>query len=849
MNTTTGTRTAALRLSGISKSFGAVSALRNVDVEILPGEIHALLGENGAGKSTLMAVASGALAPDAGTISIGGVERAQLTPGEALEHGISIVHQTPTLLPDLTVAENLALAIPRALRPSIFSMDGWVREILAVVGSRVSPDALCEDLTIADKQLIEIAKALAIDTKVLILDEPTAPLDQDKVDLLFEKVREIAARGVAIIYITHRIPEVRELAHTVTILRDGEVRGSYDPAPLSDDEIIALIAGRSIEAVFPGKAQPEDIGSGGLVVEHFSGSSFDDVSLTVRPGEIVGLAGVAGNGQDAILRSLAGLGPSSGSVSLGGKRLRLRSSVDAVKASIAFMPADRGREGVLKDFSIRENLTVSSLNQFSSKGLISGRVERERVQQMARDVTIKAPSIETPVSALSGGNQQKVLLARALLSNPKVVLAEEPTQGVDAGARSEIYTELRSAAREGMGILVVSSDALELEGLCDRVLVVSHGSIVAELAEDQVTENNMMQAMLRATKHRPKSDDPQPDGPKTGHQESKDKKVRTSRAPGWLRRSAPSVILAVAIIALTIVGTSANARFLNEFNVASVLLLSAALAFIGLGQLLVIMTGGIDLSVGPLSGFVLVVLSFIWVEGVTLGGIIAGFLLVAALAILLGAINGGLVRGLKFTPVAATLVTYIALQGVSLIMRPQLGGYIDPGVMEGITTKIGPIPVAFVIAVMLAVGLELALRYSRAGMSLRAAGSDEVIAKKIGVRTNFTVFMAYILSALFTMFGGILIVGQIGVGDPTQGVTFTLASITAVVIAGTALRGGSGSAIAVLLGAVLIQVVLSVATFLRLETQWQHWLQGGIVLGAAVLYLVFQQRKATQTAS
>ncbi|GGG16265.1 hypothetical protein GCM10007304_32980 [Rhodococcoides trifolii] len=819
-----------LQVRGIGMTFGPVTALSGVDIDVVPGQVHALLGENGAGKSTLMSIISGTLTPTTGSVSVDGVEHTGLTPAQALELGISIVHQTPALLPDLTVAENMVLAIPRSLRPSVFQIGPWVSEKLAAVGCAVHPDTKCGDLPIAERQLIEIAKALATDTKVLILDEPTAPLVQDKVDLLFDRVRSVAAAGVAVVYITHRIPEVRELADTMTILRDGRVRGSYDPQTLTDDEIITLIAGRDVDAVFPPKGHGP-IGDG-LVVTSLSGTDFDDVSFSVAAGEIVGLAGVAGNGQVALLRALAGLTPSTGIARLDGTTLKLKSSADAHKAGIAFMPADRAGEGVLSEFSIRENSALGAFGRFVRNGIIDRSKEARLTTEMSSALTVKAPSVETLVGNLSGGNQQKVVLARALLAEPKLVLAEEPTQGVDAGARAEIYAQLRAAADDGMAIVVLSSDALELEGLCDRVLVISRGSIVESLTGDAVTERNMMHAMVSATGHR------------TDRTDAATKTVAS--APSRIARSLPSYILLGAIVLLALIATTQNIRFLGEANISSILLTTTALGFIALGQMLVVMTGGIDLSVGPLTGLVLVIMSFFWYDGASVARLFGGIVIAVVAAVLVGAVNGGLIRGLKFTAVAATLVTYIGIQGVSLLLRPEIDGYVDFTILDVINYSVGPVPVATVVVVLAAVGLGFALKFARPGIALRATGSDATIAEKFGVKTGLTVTAAYVGCSLLTMFGGIMLVGQVGVGDPNQGISFTLASITAVVVAGTLLRGGSGSPIAVLLGALLLQVILAMANFLRLGTAWQYWLQGAIVIVAAVLYIGLQQRQANR---
>ncbi|MER7114052.1 ATP-binding cassette domain-containing protein [Saccharomonospora azurea] len=824
-----------LKVRGVSRTFGPVTALADVDIDIYPGQVHALLGENGAGKSTLMSIISGALAPTSGSIVVAGEEKKSLTTAEALRAGIAIVHQTPALLPDLTVTENLALSIPSTLRPSIFEMDDWVAEKLAAVGSTVLPDTKCGDLPIAERQLIEIARALAIDSRVLILDEPTAPLVQDKVDLLFERVRQVAADGVAVVYITHRIPEVRELADTMTILRDGRMRGSYDPHRLSDDEIISLIAGRDVDAVFPAKAAGP--AEPGLSVEGLTGAKFHDVSFTVGRGEIVGLAGVAGNGQADVVRTLAGLEPYTGTVTWEGEKLRLRHSADAHRAGIAFMPADRAGEGVVADFSIRENAALGALGRFLRFGLIDRSREARTTAEMSRALEVKAPDDETAVGTLSGGNQQKVVLARALLSQPNLIVAEEPTQGVDAGARAEIYAQLRAAADAGMAILVLSSDALELEGLCDRVLVMSRGSVVETLTGDDVTEHKMMHAMVSATGHRTAGRADTADRSRT---EPKEKRSPLRRFSGAF---SPMVLFG-AIVLLSLIATIQNARFLGEANVSNILLLATALGFVALGQLLVVITGGIDLSVGPLTGLILVITSFYWFDGASAGTLVAGVLLAAAAAAVVGLVNGTLVRGLRFTAVAATLVTYIAIQGVSLLLRPEIDGYIDFAILDVINYSIGPVPVAFLLAVAIAIGLGLLLRYWQPGIALRASGSDETIAARVGVPVGVVVGAAYVGCALLTMLGGFMLVGQVGVGDPNQGIGFTLTSITAVVVAGTLLRGGSGSPVAVLLGVLLLQVVLAMANFLRLSTAWQYWLQGGIVILAAICYVALQRRRS-----
>ncbi|MBV9801937.1 MAG: sugar ABC transporter ATP-binding protein, partial [Solirubrobacterales bacterium] len=429
-----------LQLTDIWKSFPGVTALKGVSLALRGGEIHALLGENGAGKSTLMAVAAGTIHPDSGTLEIGGEQLGRLSPAIAQRHRVAIVHQHPAVVPDLTVAENLALAAVD-VRPT----QAWMREQLERVELQVALGARLEDLTVAERQLLELTKAMALAPRVLILDEPTAPLGADRVDIVFAQARAAASAGAAVVYISHRLAEVRQIADHVTVMRDGSVRGGGTINALSDEEILRLIIGRSVEATFPDKRSGHRA-AGGLSISGLSNHAFQTVDLEVAPGEIVGLAGIAGNGQSEFLRALAGLEPGTGEVTLGGETLKLSTPAAARHAGVAYLPADRHGEGLLMTLSVRENATLSSLPRFVSRGLISRRAETRAVERECEELQIRAPSPETNVDALSGGNQQKVVLARAMLSEPRLILADEPTQGVDVGARVEIYRILREIA-------------------------------------------------------------------------------------------------------------------------------------------------------------------------------------------------------------------------------------------------------------------------------------------------------------------------------------------------------------------------------------------------------------------
>jgi len=652
-----------------------LDALTGVCFDVLPGEVHALLGENGAGKSTLMNVASGTTTPDSGTIVFDGAPVENLTPAVAQELGIAIVHQHPALLPDLTVAENFRLAVGlEHLRRRDPDTTRAMRALLDDVHFTGHLEDRVSSLSVARRHLLELAKAFAVSPRLLILDEPTAPLSQDSVELLFTSVRALAGEGTAVVYITHRLGEVRQIADRVTVLRDGALRGTSAVKDISDADLLAMIIGRTLATTFPAKNVAADGEAPLLRVEGLSGNGFENISLSVRKGEIVGIAGVIGNGQPALVRALAGREPATGSVKVRDRALSRR----ALLHSAAYMPADRLAEGLMVDLNVRENSAMTALDRLRRGPFVSRQRETTAVARELSELDVKAPSLEAPVSSLSGGNQQKIVMARAMLSEPAVLVADEPTQGVDVGARAEIYRILREVAARGVPVVVASSDTKELEGLCDRVIVMSRGQAVATLEGDAVTEERMVHAAISATMH------------------TSEKEARRQRGVSRLSRFiegdyAPVLVLALVILALGAYVLSHNSRYLSSYNVNSVMFACAALGFISLGQTFALLLGGIDLSVGPLAGFLVVLASFFVLDGRSPAVWALGFVLMFLCAVGIGLLNGALIRYAKFTPVAATLVTYIGLGGLAFRLRSSVPT--RPGIRRG--TDPFPNPPAF----------------------------------------------------------------------------------------------------------------------------------------------------------
>ncbi len=816
-----------LGLTNISKYFSTVPALFDISTEFYSGEVHAILGENGAGKSTLMNIISGTFQPTQGQIVFEGRIIPLMTPEIAKSLGIAISFQHPAILDDLSVLENVQVALPTWAFTGK-SVQAHVRKMLDAVGLQVPLQMRADGLTVAQKHLLEIAKALANKPKVLILDEPTASLDQDATDMLFGRIRDVVKTGTSVIYITHRLAELRQIAKRVTVLRDGKFRGSSLVSEISNSELLTMIVGRQLGSTFPPKSQLKSA-EVAFSAASLSGKGFSDISFDAALGQIIGVAGVAGNGQSELMKALAGLHPSQGTISLRGTTL----SHAELRREAALMPSDRHTEGLAAGLTVRENAAFSALEKFATSGIMRRHIEFGQINKTFQSLAVKAPSMEAPILSLSGGNQQKVVMSRALLSNPGVIVADEPTQGVDVGARAEIYRILREVSRTGTPVIVNSSDAAELEGLCDKVIVMSRGRVVETLVGKDISEARIIAAAVQATTH-------------VGADTARSNLASTAKKWRHLLQSdnAPAVPLALVTVLLGLYVQFQNANFLTSYNIYNILLLATALGFIALGQTVALLMAGIDLSVGPLAGFLVVVASFFINDDNSATTIIAGFTLIFGAALSVGTINGLLIRFANFTPIAATLAMYIGIQGMSFLLRDSPGGYINATVTDWINWQMGPIPMAFAALVVVAIVGEYALRKTRKGWELRAAGSEEESARRVGVPINRTFVYGYIASSLLTACGAIMLMTQIGVGDPRQGINYTLSSITAVVLGGTSLRGGRGTFIGTVLGAVLLTEVLNAVAFLGFTQTYQYVFQGALIVVSALIYSTVRKRAA-----
>ncbi len=826
-------RSPLLEFAGIVKNFGPVQALCGADLVVYPGEVHAIVGENGAGKSTLIGVASGVLKADAGAIMWKGAPIGSHGPRARREQGIAVAYQHPALAHDLTVLENLQLAAPDL---GAAKGAGEAAKLIALAATpqlRMDVHRRVEDLSLAQLHVVEIARALASQPELLILDEPTEPLQQSDVAHLFAMIRSLRDRGVAIIYVSHRLHEVIELADRISIMRDGEIVESRPAGRISIEEIVTLVAGRPLVQVFPAKSR--ETKAVALEARGLSGDGFSRVDLTVRAGEIVGLAGIEGEGQREFLRALAGVDSRhSGQISIAGTALSATTAAGFRAAGVGFVSDDRHSEGLFLNLSLRENIGVGILSKLS-RFLLVDRSREARVSADVREsLRVRAPSIETLISDLSGGNQQKVLFGREISAGPTALLVDEPTKGVDIGARMEIYQQLRTLANQGMAVVVSSSDGVELEGLCDRVLIFARGGVTRELTGADVTDTNITEANLTATASR---------APVRGGLERS----------GWKRALSsdhfPALILAAVTAGILLMTNGLNEYFLTGFNIAQMLALLAILSFVAIAQFATIMVGGIDLSVGPLAGFVVVLASFVLPGDASWLGIVGGVALIMAFCIAFGFAQGVLTTTLRLPSIVITLASFIGLQGLSLLLRPRPKGAISNTLSDIFGFPVLGVPAGMILALVAVAALEWTLYRRAFGRRLRAVGSNPQASVRLGVDSARVTRFAFMLSAALSGIAGLMLAGQIGIGSGTTGVDFSLMSITAVVLGGVSVAGGRGSALCVLFGAALVQATTSASSFLNADSSWQYSVVGAITLIAACLFSLARRRGGTRHAA
>lgn len=488
-----------LRLDGISKSFPGVKALSNMSIDLRYGEVHAVCGENGAGKSTLMKIITGVYKPDEGTMYLNGKPIVVHNPNEAYAKGIAIIFQETSLFPDLTVLENIFMG-HELLRGGFLDYKAMRRkasEIFARLGITLDLDVRVNELGVAIKQMVEIAKALSFDSKILIMDEPTAALTSNEVNTLFDTIKNLKAHGVSIMYISHRLDEIFQIADRVTVIRDGEFIRTEDVDKVTKDALVSWMVGRTLHNLYP----KEEVELGTVVLEgkHLTQEGvLDNVDITLRSGEILGLTGLAGAGRTELALAMCGLTTlDGGELWLDSTRVQIRDYRSAMKKGIVYVSEDRQKYSLVVPMSVKDNISFTLLSSLANKlGLIQRKKEQEISETYVKDLSIKTPSLDFVVNNLSGGNQQKVSVAKALATHPKILILDEPTRGVDVGAKSEIHRIISHLAKSGVSIIMISSDLPEILGMSDRVVVMKDGRKQGELLRGELSQEKILQMAL-----------------------------------------------------------------------------------------------------------------------------------------------------------------------------------------------------------------------------------------------------------------------------------------------------------------------------------------------------------------
>jgi ABC-type sugar transport system ATPase subunit len=491
-----------LEMRGIVKIFPGVRALNGVELKLRPGEVHALIGENGAGKSTLMNTLLGIFPPDEGEIRFMGGKVEFKNPHQALKAGISMIHQEVNLIPTMNVAENIWIGREKDFsRYGLISLKSRHRaaaELLERMGINISPHALVQSLSPANMQLVELARAVSYNPRLIIMDEPTSSLSDNEISFLYRIIRELSGKGAAVIFISHKLEEIYEICNTVTVLRDGHFISRCPISELSMNELINRIAGRDIKEMY--HKEDTEIRDVALEVKSLcSGKSFQNISFSVRQGEILGFCGLVGAGRTEIMRGIFGIDPlDSGEIFVMGQKVHIRSPKDAIKLGIGMVTEDR-RSGLIPILSVRQNITLASFKAYcNALGFILTKKENRETQEKADQLAIKAVSLKQVIASLSGGNQQKAIVAKWLLTNPRVLILDEPTRGIDVGSKSEIHRLISRLAKQGLAVILISSEMPEILGISDRIVVVRNGILAGEFQRGSATQEKLAQCLFGA---------------------------------------------------------------------------------------------------------------------------------------------------------------------------------------------------------------------------------------------------------------------------------------------------------------------------------------------------------------
>jgi ABC-type sugar transport system ATPase subunit/ribose/xylose/arabinose/galactoside ABC-type transport system permease subunit len=817
-----------VELAAISKTFPGFS-LRQVDLALHPGRIHALVGENGAGKSTLLNILAGLLQPDEGEVRVAGKPVHLRDARDAWAAGIVTMHQEVDLFADLSVMENVALQ--QGLRGKLLGWIDWREQrrrttaALQAVGDPVAPDTPASELTPAQRQLVEIAGAVSRSARVLVLDEPTSSLSAAETERLFDHLRRFRAQGGAILYVSHRLEEVFALADEITVLRDGKRVWTGPAAETSREQLIRHMVGRAISATTAVSRTPGAIrlACRGLTA---ADGSFRDVTLDVHGGEVLGLYGLVGAGRSEWAQAVFGLHRlASGELQIDGHQVSPVSPGQMTRQGVAYVPEDRLRQGLCRGLSVRINAVLASLRRLATFGWLPHSREVRRAEAITAQLAVRCSSLEQCAGTLSGGNQQKVVLGRWLDRDPAVLILDEPTRGVDVGAREEIYALVRRLADEGRAVVLISSDLPEVMTQSDRIGTFREGRLVAihsaatTSAEEVVATAFPTAASERETQAR------------SARIHAHHRVIRFLRQGGGL-----ALFVAVFFVSLHLI----TGRFLQPDSVRSLVTDAALLGFCATGAMLVLLAGGLDISLGALMALSAGVAGQLWERGAPLAAVLLTAVAVGATG---GAVNALLSVVGRVHPIVITLGTLSAYRGLTLWWLGR-DVQIDWDQRDWFVASLGGLPLVAWLGLALLVLAWLGLNFTVAGRQLYALGSNPAAAHRVGIERSRVWLIAFALQGALVGLAGLLFLARSGALQPTSFEEMTLGAIAAAVVGGVAVTGGRGSVWGVALGCLFLVSLERASIFLGISPRWQQSLVGIVLLAAVLIDALGRGREA-----
>jgi len=842
-----------VRIANLSKSFGGVQALIEVGLDVAPGEVHALCGENGAGKSTLNKVLSGSVVPDSGSVTFAGkpLRTGSVAASEAA--GIAILHQESAAFPHLNAEDNLfvgrepmrlgGLLLDRA------SMRRQTREQLDRLGETLNARKPLGELTFAQRQMVSLARALSRSCRLLIMDEPTASLSAREMAVLFDLIRQLRSDGVSILYVSHRLEEVFELADRVTVLRDGRKVETRPVSELDRGELVRLMVGRDVRQ--PGQTRAtapiRPPASPLLRVQNLTRhGAFHDISFSVHAGEIVGMAGLVGAGRSEVARALFGIDrPDGGGAELAGSPLPLGSPPEAIRRGLALVPEDRQHQGLALPMTIGENLSLAVLRSVTRRGFFSRKLEMVLAERLIGELSIHTPGPALPAESLSGGNQQKVLLGKWLAASPRVLILDEPTRGIDVGAKAEVHRLMRELAGKGVGILLISSELPEILSMSDRILVMREGALAGELNRGEATQERVLGLAL------PDAGPTAAVGDATSRPDDSEQRSRP-RGRLLLRRLAQQREYGVlALLALTVAVVAAvNPAFLKLDNLRDMLVHVAPAAIVACGLTLVIVTREIDISVGSLMGLLAAVVGILTSPQRVGASVAVGVLVTLLAGTGVGFVTGLLVTLGRVPSIIVTLGMLTALRGATeMTMRGEWITELPAGLRFWGIGTLGGVPVCLWVAAAVIALTSAITRVTPLGRRLYAVGSSPRSAFLAGLSERKLKLFAFTFTGLLTALATLVSAPQLSVIESGTGVGFELLVVTCVVVGGTSINGGKGTVFGSTLGVLLLGIVATVLIFLKLgemSTYWERAIQGAFILVAVLADHLARRRSAVE---